>query len=290
MTGGTGFIGQHLLSKIVNIQNYRVYQLKSDVLTLEPGDILRTRGDLNTLTCDEEKRSEVKTLLLLGSYTPKSSNSPQSISDCIDSINVTQKLCSGIFPNLVKVIFISSMDVYKRSSLLIDESSELEISNCYIATKLMCEHIVENYCKENKLNFDILRVGHIYGYGDFVYEKVFSNLVRAIKLGNTFKVNGDVEQSLNLLYVKDLISVILQSVENKETAGLLNVVSSSNVTIKNLIEVIEHESNLKLKVEVMEGTGSKFQYKFNNEKLKQHYILKETPLSKGVAETLQKQS
>ncbi len=284
MTGGSGFIGQHLLPQIKDLKRLNVYQLKSDPLKLESGDILRTRGELNLQFSNENQLSEVEVLLLLGSYTPKFSNSFPAIPECLDSLNVTQKLCSGIFPNLKKVIFISSMDVYKRSDLEIDELSEVEIVNSYVATKLMSEHIVESYCQQNKIKYDILRVGHVFGHGDFVYKKVFSNMVQAIRLGTTFKAHGSVGQSLNLIYVKDLVDIIIQAIHDKTSAGILNVVSSSNLTIKDLIVELEKATNTKLKIEVIENSRSNFQYRFNNEKLKLNYIFRETPFEVAVSE------
>jgi UDP-glucose 4-epimerase len=195
-------------------------------------------------------------------------------------------LCSGIFPNLKKVIFASTVDVYKRVNTKINESSELEVNSLYVAYKLMSEHIVEDYCIRNDIEFDILRIGHIYGSGDDVYQKVLPNMIRAIKSGDIFRLIGNTKQSLNLMYVDDLVDLMAQLADSETSMGVLNIVSSTNVSIGELIQIMEEETNLKLNIEVIDDMKEKFQYNFSNEKLRKNLNLVETPIEEAIRKVL----
>jgi UDP-glucose 4-epimerase len=282
----SGFIGKHLEEKIDFFRQEGVNQTRADANLLQSGDILRVDGLLDVRDTDAHYYSKVEILLHLGSFTPKSSGDAHFIPSSFDSLRVTQQLCSGIFPNLKKIIFVSTMDVYKRTNAIIDESSDLEVSNAYVASKLMSEHVIEEYCKNNKIHFDIIRIGHIYGQGDYVYQKVLPNMIGAIKTGSVFRLVGEKTQSLNLLYVEDLIDVIFQLVNQKEGLGILNVVSGLNFRIEDLIAMLEQITGLKLKIEVVEGPKNSFQYNFDNTKLMKSLTLRETPLKVALKKIL----
>jgi UDP-glucose 4-epimerase len=282
----SGFIGKHLEEKIDFFRQDGVNQTRVDAKQLKPGDILRVDGLLDVRDTDAQYHSKVEILLHLGSFTPKSSGDAHLIPSSFDSLRVTQQLCSGIFPNLKKIIFVSTMDVYKRTNAIIDESSNLEVSNAYVASKLMSEHVIEEYCKNNKIHFDIIRIGHIYGEGDDVYQKVLPNMIRAIKTGGTFRLVGEKTQSLNLLYVDDLIDVIFELVNHKKGLGIMNVVSGFNFRIEDLIAMLEQITGLKLKIEVVEGPKNSFQYNFDNTKLMKSLTLRETPLKVALKKIL----
>ena len=282
----SGFIGRNIQKNAYLLKREIRKQTRTSVNEMQPGDILRVGGKLEIVTSEGKYYSEVTTLLHLGSFIPKSSNESNLVLNSVDSLNITQQLCSGIFPNLRKIIFASTMDVYKRTNSTIDESSELEVNNLYVASKLMSEHVVENYCGRNNIAFDILRIGHVYGNGDDVYQKVFPNMVRAIKSGNVFRWNGNTKQSLNLIYVDDLISILAQLIDSERGMGVLNIVSSTNVRVEELIEILEEETNLKLNIEVVDDMKEKFQYNYSNEKLRENLIFAETPIELAIRQIL----
>ena len=83
-----------------------------------------------------------------------------------NKINVegTKKLLEAIKNTKVKnFIFSSTCAVYKDGFAKVSEKTKLKPTSVYGKTKLKCEKLIKIFCKNNKLNFGILRYFNVAG-------------------------------------------------------------------------------------------------------------------------------
>jgi UDP-glucose 4-epimerase len=140
------------------------------------------------------------------------------------------------------------MDVYLRDNKRINESSQTLISNEYTKTKLNIEGMLQDYCNKNRIALQILRIGHIYGEGDFVYKKLIPTIFNAIVNDKIMQLTSDLNQKVNLLYIRDFLEIIYEILNKDNIEGISNIVSSHPVSLQSIIDSIEVISNKKLMI------------------------------------------
>jgi nucleoside-diphosphate-sugar epimerase len=172
ITGANGFIGKNLLKHVKNENLFN-----SDNL------ILLSNKKIDGYQCIEHKNysfskddflikgiNNIEILIHIGAFTPKTNSQANDIEKSYSNVKNTVYLLDNI-PNVPnKIIFTSTIDVYKNTNIIIDENSETNPISLYGWSKLLCEKIIEQYGYQNNSIVQILRIGHIYGNGEEEYK------------------------------------------------------------------------------------------------------------------------
>ena len=283
ISGSSGFIGGAVLKSLDNLENVECRNISSSTSHNFPGDIGRSGGNLYIPKESLKYVEETRVLLHIGGFTPKNKSYLENLKEYTNSLEISRKLFFDTFPNLEKIIFASTMDVYDRASKSINEKSNITFSNPYVASKLFSEQYAALATQDNKrIELDIFRIGHVYGKGDFKYQKFLPNLVEAFKNNSKFKLKTKLTQELNLIFVQDVVNVLIQSVLNSKGFGITNLVSSNSVQIIDLINFFQDETGKLLDLELFESEGKDFSYSFDNKKLCKDFNFKETSLNIGL--------
>jgi dTDP-4-dehydrorhamnose reductase len=136
----------------------------------------------------------------------------------------TFNLIDILLENRVIPIFLSSVQVYKDFSGLVDENSEKNPINVYGHLKLA----VEKYLERSNADYLVLRIGNIIfgktGFGDKIEETISLIL-------NDKQIASD--QLLNLLHIKDL-HYIIDFACNKNINGIYNISNNEIRTRRDL--------------------------------------------------------
>ena len=155
VTGVGGFVGRRLLKKICAVYGKEnVVALSSKTREECQTIVYRKNGKLDL--SNVSKLSGVKKIIHLGAFIPKDRKDVNNIKECNSNIEFTQELLSYDFPKLTSVIYISTVDVYQSGEIVTEETHPNPIS-LYGYSKLYCEKIVESYCKDRAIDFQILR-------------------------------------------------------------------------------------------------------------------------------------
>jgi UDP-glucose 4-epimerase len=290
LTGSNGFLGAHLYHQLSVEKIYSVGRLLSENRHAKAHDLIRRKGQIYVPESARKFIDDVEILIHAGGYTPKEPSEANNLQQCHESLQITRALTSEMFPNLKKVIFLSTADVYTRHSAQIDELSETEFRNAYVASKLLGEMIIAETSQSKNIGFEIFRLGHIFGPGDESYKKVLQNLVRSIRYQTPFILRTSLDQGLNLLYVKDAVDVIMQSVCASNSAGITNLVSTKSLSLQGLIGTLESLTGKRIDLVNEFGEFHTFQYMFDCAKLLKHFAIVETPLEFALIKTLQAKS
>ncbi len=284
LTGGSGFIGKHLLEFLT--KEYGT----SEILSLTSTPISGTKYLLHHNYSFENNFFEkaglansIDTIIHAGAFIPKSAENLNNSQLCNTNVLSTEKLISANLPNLKKIIFISTIDVYGKGEV-ITETSLVEPVSVYAQSKLKCEELLSAWANQQKKILQILRIGHVYGPGEEEFEKVIPVTMKKLKENQPVQIFGSGNELRSYMFVKDVANAIVNSLNLNESIGTLNIVGSAVVSINELVNKIISISGTKVEIERKDEQRKGRDLIFDNSKMKHYLFQNETPLDDGLRE------
>ncbi len=270
VTGGSGFIGSHLIKELSKEHEVINYDLK------EGKDIL-----------DKEQLNKLENIdcvfHLAANPDVKSSINPEDCfkTNVIGSYNILEFIRNKGIKNLV---FISSSTVYKQGVNLKEDSLLEPVSN-YGASKAMIEMLISSYSQCYGINATIIRFANIFGEGsthgvmyDF-YKKLKNN-------PKELEILGDGNQKKSYLYINDAVKGVITAWKNTKGFEIYNIGHDEWITVKEIAKEIISILNLKPKFKLTGGekgwTGDLPKIKLNINKMKSLGWKPEISIKQGV--------
>lgn len=281
ITGVTGFVGSKVLEKIKAIYG------EDSIIALSSCDISGTKTILsNGYNFSENYLIEngcedVEVLMHIGAFTPKEKSDANNIELSTGNIINTQLLLKSKLPNLKRIVFISTLDVYEHCVGSLSENTNAIPSTLYGWSKLYCEQMIINHCKQNGLAYEILRLGHVYGEGEEKYRKVMPIMVRNAIEGKNLNIYGDGEAIRSFIYIDDVAASIVNSIELK-SSEIINIVSNEPVTINQLAKLILSFTDNDIQIIHTPIDTPNTDYVFDNSKFRECLLKSLTPLKEGL--------
>src|SRR3989344_1945296 len=161
--------------------------------------------------------------------------------------------------NIKKLIFASSASVYGEPSYLpMDEKHPFNNKTYYGAGKIANEQMIRAFREMYGLNYVILRYFNVYGprmdiYG--VYTEVMIKWLDKIEEGEPPIIFGDGKQSMDFVYVKDIVRANILALESDINEGVYNVGTGIETSLNNLLKQMLDITNSKLEPEYKEQKG-----------------------------------
>ena len=252
VTGGAGFIGSHIVEKLVDRgDNVTVI----DNLQTGKKENLKTVWDkINFLEMDIRNFDLLKTELknIDGIFHEAALASVQdSFVKPKEYHDVNVKGTENIFKLAkefgFKVVYASSSSVYGNPiKIPINEESEKNPINPYAQTKLDDEIIAKKYAKEG-VRIVGLRYFNVFGERQSKnYAGVIKLFLERIENHNPPIINGDGSQIRDFVYVKDVVQANIMALESTIENAFINIGTGKTVSILELANQIIKSSNLKL--------------------------------------------
>lgn len=281
VTGCTGFIGTHLLSKL--IAKYGGDNILA--LTSKPVDecnyLLHNGYSFDRNFFVENGYSDISTIMHLGAFIPKNSSEANNIEQCNSNITNTYNLLNCFLPKLKKVIFYSTVDIYKNTDY-IDENTQESPVSLYGESKLYCEKMLQNWTKQNNKNLQILRIGHVYGPREEAYLKIIPETFKKIINKESVKIWGTGEDLRSFIYIDDVVEATINAIDLDEEVGVINVVGNQAISIKDLVSKIIDITGHNHTIEYVSTDVKPRNLSFDNSKLAKYLLKKETDLDVGL--------
>lgn len=282
LTGATGFIGNPLFRKLGLLYGKE----KVVALSSQPVDdgryILHNNYSFEPNYLIDNGLDKIETIIHAGAFIPKRGNSSNDWKACNSNIINTDVLYSLMLPNLKRVIFLSTIDVYGYTDNEISEQSDVAPVSLYGASKLYCEKLTQAFAYEKELVCQILRIGHTYGPGEESYQKVIPNTIKRVLNGLSPQIWGTGNELRAFIYIEDVVNSIINSVNYDFSLGVVNIVSGQSITINNLVKTIRSFSDGKSEVEFFDREIKGTNFRFNNNRLKEYLLKKETSFEVGL--------
>ncbi len=261
VTGADGFIGSHLVEELVRqgarVRAFAYYNSfnswgwmdqfpkstlsQVDVFT---GDIRDPNGVLTAMTgCDYVFHLAA----LIG--IPFSYHSPDSYVDTNikGTLNILQ---AARQLNVKRVVHTSTSEVYGTAQYApIDELHPINPQSPYAATKSAADTLALSFYRSFNLPVTVLRPFNTFGPRQSA-RAVIPTIISQIYAGKKIIRLGNLDVTRDFNYVGNTVDSFLKSAESKKTLGeVVNSGSGREISLRDLIEVIQQVTGSKIKVE-----------------------------------------
>jgi len=222
VTGGTGFIGSHLVHKLLKLK-HKVILLKRRMSdTWRINDVLKQCFIYNSDDNLEKvfRENKIDIIIHLATKYVKFHKHSKEAKEIINT-NIT-------FPTLLLDLavkykvngFINTGTCfeYRLTNKKLKETDKIEPYNFYAASKIAFEEVLKFYSKNYKINAVTLKL--FYPYGEKDNQKLISLVITALLQKQKLCLNSG-KQKLNFTYISDIVDAYIK---------VLNFIFSSEYT------------------------------------------------------------
>ncbi len=280
VTGGYGFVGSHLVEELIengnevtaldNLSNgqlsnlehvKKVTKMVTNVEKLQPADF-------------PEKFDGIFHL----ATAPRSS----SLTDPMTNIETN---CKGMIAVLelakkhnAKVVFTSNSGIYGSTSdgSPIDESSHNNPTTPYDANKLVSEYYCKIYHNIYGVRSAVVRFATVYGERQTVNKKlnwrpVVATFVKNLVNNEEVEINGDGNQTRDLIYVKDAVQGVIKAMKSsEENADIFLLSNNKETSVNEILHTAEDVVRVKARIKHTDPLkGDIRRMRYDNSKAKQ---------------------
>ena len=253
VTGGAGFIGSHLVDRIIReapanlvvvdnlflgkMENLDQAQQSFPALKFYSQDV-SDYGAIKQLMADED----VEVVFNLAVVPlPTSLERPRWTMDT--NVAMTTVVCEllreGYYQDLIQ---FSSSEAYGSAQYVpMDEKHPLMPSTPYAASKIACDYAVLSYWKTFGSRAAILRPFNNFGprQNEGAYAGIIPIVIQRALQGLPIAIYGDGEQTRDFVFVRRVADAAVQAYEEPATRGrVMNVASGQEITINRLVREI----------------------------------------------------
>lgn len=241
VTGGSGFIGSHVVGKLLG-NGHEVVVIDKRIERAWPNaDYIR--ADILEMTDLVEALADTELVFHLAGV----SDVDKAVKDPVGTVeaNVTgtaNVLEASRQAGVSRVGLASTVWVYGAApgEGSIDEDSPLApaaVSHVYTASKIAAEALVHSYHDLYGLDYTILRYGIPYGPG-MRPELVVARFVQLALSGQGLTINGDGSQYRKYIYVEDLAQAHVQALDPAAVNQTIVLEGSEKVTVRQIAEAV----------------------------------------------------
>ena len=248
VTGGCGFIGSHLVEKLIKL-NYEVIIIDN----LSTGRLENINNFKNKCKFYKVDITNIKQIdkhfknvdvvfhcAALADIVPSIQN-PENYynSNVTGSLNV---ISSCIKHKVKKIIYTASSSCYGISKKIpTKEKEKINPEYPYALTKYLGEQIILHWSKVYKIKSISLRLFNVYGprsrtsgtygamFGIFLAQKIFSQ---------PFTVVGNGEQKRDFTYISDIVEVLIKASKSNLTQEIFNIGSGRSVSVNHIVKLL----------------------------------------------------
>ncbi len=296
VTGGAGFIGAHLVKKLIDLKHkvLVVDNLKviGGIPFIHPkckflkGDILDKR------TLDLIKKWKPQIIYHIAAQSGGESAYDDPKNDYLSNGYGTYLL--SLLAKELKVkkfIYTSSVAVYgSNPQKKINEKTKINPDSIYGISKYAGEMFINQILKNTNIQTLIFRVFNTYGPGEnlnYLKKGMVSIYCSYVWRNKPILVKGSLNRFRNYQFIDDIINILILSLKNKRLSKneIINLTTGKAEKVKNLLKkILKINNKKKYKVLETKGTpGDSFGYDASNTYLKskfKNYTF--IPLEKGL--------
>jgi UDP-glucose 4-epimerase len=248
VTGGSGFIGRHVVSVLAADGAYvRVVDLKphpDPSVEIVVGDL----GDPEVLTASLE--GGIDSIVHLAAVTSVLRSLEQPALTYQTNVAATASLLEAArAAGASSLVFASTNAVTgPMQAPKISEAATLRPLTPYGSTKAAAEMLMSAYTASYGLRCTCLRLTNVYGPGMQAKDSIVARLMRAIRLGTTFEIYGDGRQVRDYVHVSDVVAAARLALLNPDWNGPLVIGTGTSLSVLDVVEQVRAVSGAELPV------------------------------------------
>jgi len=253
VTGGAGFIGSHLVDKLIE-EGYSVKVIDN-----------LSSGSLENLS---KHKDDPKLELIIGDL-----KKPEDISKAMDGVNTvfhyaanpevrvstmnpeihfnenivaTFNLLEAIRKSDIKeIVFASSSTVYGEPEVIpVSEDAPIKPVSVYGASKAACESLIHAYSKLYSIKAVIIRYANV--VGPRLRHGVIWDFIKKLREDpNQLEILGDGKQEKGYIYIDDAVEATIMAWKKTEHFDVYNVASNDWITVDEIADLVIESMKLK---------------------------------------------
>ncbi len=250
VTGGAGFIGSHIVDRLMRDGAYvRVLDdlsegsLSNIAQWKDDPKFEMVQGDIRDESAVKESLTDVEIVFHHAALI----SVPLSVTHPLNTINVNVDGTTCILDgsrraDVTKVVFASSAAVYGNpASTPIAENALTDPISPYAASKLMGEQVASSFYRTYGIDTTSLRYFNVYGprQKGGPYAGVITAFINMVLAAKPVLIQGDGGQTRDFVYVDDVVRFnLLAALSPKSRGQVYNVGGGSQVSIGQLADAI----------------------------------------------------
>jgi UDP-glucose 4-epimerase len=250
VTGGAGFIGSHLVDRLVKegydvrvLDDLSTGKLKNIQTHLTTGNIEFVKGDIRDASLVIENVKDVNFVFHLAAMTsvPFSVLHPDIVYD-VNLLGTLNLIQASVKEGVDRFVFVSSCAVCGDPKVLpVTETVEPCPISPYAESKLLGERYCLGFCQRQFLPAVILRFFNVYGprQGLNDYSGVITRFADRVRQKEPLVVYGDGSQTRDFVNVIDIVEALLAAIKKDNVKGeIFNVGTGKPTSITELAEAV----------------------------------------------------
>ena len=236
MTGGSGFVGSHLISRLAKEGCKEIIVFDKHIT----GDKFRDIDHLRIVEGDVIAVEKVRKAMDGVDYVFHLAVLPlgacvENPRACLETnvIGTFDIIDEARRANIKKIVFSSASSVYGDTEQTTDESHPLNARTMYGASKITGEYFLRAFYDMYKLDYVILRYMNVYGPGQ--EGGLIMKVLKRIKQGLPPIIFGDGSQSFDFVYIDDVVNANILAMECSVTDEVFNIGGEEEVRVKDLV-------------------------------------------------------
>jgi NAD dependent epimerase/dehydratase len=263
VTGADGFIGSHLVERLIKlghkVKAFTFYNFRGsngwldDIDKNLSKDLQVISGDIRDYGFLEKQTKNVDVIYHLAALIaiPYSYYSPQSYIDT----NITGTyniLKSSQKNNISKIVVTSTSEVYGTAQKVpIKENHSLSAQSPYAATKIAADQLALSFHKSFDLPVTILRPFNTYGPRQSA-RAVIPAIITQLVSKNKFIKIGNLAPTRDFTYVEDTVEAFILVLNKNIPGEVINIGNKFEISIKDILDIFKKDFNYNFNVIVDE--------------------------------------
>lgn len=266
VTGGAGFIGSHLVDRVICEKPKNLVIVDNLSLGKEE-NLLSARKAFpklkfyqkNVSSFDSMERiikKEMIEVVFNLAVVPLPASLVKPLYTFDTNIKIVSVLCELLRKKYYQtLIHFSSSEVYGSAQYMpMDEGHPLSPMTPYAASKAACDHLILSYRSTFGIDTAILRPFNNFGprQNDESYAGIIPSVLKRAFLHKPIQIFGSGKQTRDFIYVTDVAKTAVDIYERIESRGrIINIASGKETSINQLVAKILKILNIDLPVEYL---------------------------------------
>jgi len=244
--GGYGFVGNNLYKFLIK-KNYKVYRYTSQKKKIKKSYFKYSEKNFMKLL---KKTNPEYIFFLSGNSYPMYSKNDHLLDIKTNNIVLQNLLEAAKKLNFIgKIFYTSSIGVYGsiNKKKVKENYYMLNPESYYALSKINAEKQCLFYSKNFKLNIIVLRLCSIFGPG--LKRQVIFDLIKNMLSKTKFiKMRGSIEDSREMMSVKNLVKVLYLIIKSKIKPGVYNIGSNKKIKILDIVNHLNSKKKIPKKI------------------------------------------
>ena len=249
ITGGAGFIGSHLVEKLVN-QKKKIIVL-DNFSTGRSENIKKFKNKIKFVKCDISKKGKWSRLFRgkcyvfhfasLADIVPSIQNPKKYFDSNVNGTLNVLEACRKA--KVLKLLYSASSSCYGIPKKY--PTKETEIINPkypYALTKKLGEDLIVHWSKVFNIPYISLRLFNVYGTRSRTsgsYGAMFGVFLAQKLAKHPFTIVGSGNQTRDFTYVSDVVNAFLKCTKSKISNEIFNVGSGKTISVNKIVNLLE---------------------------------------------------